>query len=119
MEARTLALIINALTLLGILELIRRQKMTFKYAVSWLAASIFAIVLSIKTDWLYAIAAWAGFALPSNFIFFLLLVFAIGLGILLTLYINEQNSRTEALAQAIAKLDYRLEQLIKKSAKES
>ena len=61
--------------------------------------------------WLKTLAQWAGFTLPSNFVFFLLLIFVIFFSFLLTIHINEQNSRTESLAQAIAKLDYRLKKL--------
>jgi hypothetical protein len=64
-------------------------------------------------DWLKDLASWAGFTLPSNFIFFLLLIFVIFFSLLLTIHINEQNSRAEALAQAIAKLDYRLKKFEK------
>jgi hypothetical protein len=34
---------------------------------------------------------------------------------LLTIHINEQNSRTESLAQAMAKLDYRLKKIERES----
>jgi len=99
--------------LLFVLNLIRREKMSFKYALTWLAASSLALLFSVQETWLQAISKWAGFTLPSNFIFFLLLLFVLLLGLLLTLYINEQNSRTETLAQTLARLDFRLKKLEK------
>jgi len=117
MQAKTFALVMTALVLFFVINRIRHQKMSFKYALVWLLLSFFTILFSIKDAWLQAISKWAGFALPSNFVFFLLLIFVIFFSLLLTLYINEQNSRTEALAQAIAKLDYRLKKLEKEDEK--
>ncbi len=119
MQAKTFALIMTALILFFVLNLIRRQKMSFKYAVVWLLSSSLTILFSIQDTWLQTISKWAGFVLPSNFVFFLLLIFVILFSLLLTLYINEQNSRTEALAQAIAKLDYRLKKLEKNGEKKT
>jgi len=45
------------------------------------------------------------------FVFFLLLMFFICLSLLLTLYVNEQNSRTETLAQQVAILDHHVRKL--------
>jgi hypothetical protein len=117
MQAKTFALVMTALILFFVINLIRRQKMSFKYALAWLLSSSLTILFSIQDSWLQAISKWAGFALPSNFVFFLLLIFVILFSLLLTLYINEQNSRTEALAQTLAKLDYRLKKIEKESEK--
>ncbi len=116
MQAKTFALVMTALILFFVINLIRRQKMSFKYALAWLLSSSLTILFTVQDSWLHAISKWAGFALPSNFVFFLLLIFVILFSLLLTLHINEQNSRAEALAQAIAKLDYRLKKLEKKEA---
>lgn len=113
MHPKIFALIMISLILVLVVDRIRCQKMTFKYALAWLALSALAFLFTIQGSWLDSLARWAGFALPSNFIFFLLLVFVILLSLLLTIYINEQNSRAESLAQAIARLDYRLKKLEK------
>jgi len=117
MQARTFALVMTSLILFFVINLIRRQKMSFKYALAWLLSTSLTILFTIQDAWLQAISKWAGFALPSNFVFFLLLIFVILFSLLLTLHINEQNSRSEALAQAIAKLDYRLKKLEKEDEK--
>lgn len=117
MHPRTFAVVITSAILIFVLNLIRREKMSFKYALTWLLASSLALLFSIKEKWLQTISEWAGFTLPSNFIFFLLLLFVLLFSLLLTLYINEQNSRTEALAQAIAKLDLQLKKLEKSKEK--
>lgn len=118
MHPKTFSILMACLILISVIDLIRRQKMTFKYAITWLAASSLVLFFTIQDHLLYRLAEWAGFALPSNFIFFLLLIFVIFFSLLLTLHINEQNSRTESLAQAIAKLDYRLKKFEKEGPSE-
>lgn len=113
MHPKIFALIMTSFILISVINLIRRQKMTFKYALAWLASSVLVIIFTIQDQWIRALADWAGFTLTSNFIFFLLLIFVIFFSLLLTIHINEQNSRTESLAQAIAKLDHRLKKLEK------
>ncbi len=114
MQPKIFALIMACVILISVVDLIRRQKMTFKYALAWLAAAGVVLFFTVQDAWLNHLAKWAGFALPSNFIFFLLLVFVIFFSLLLTIHINEQNSRAESLAQAIAKLDLRLKKFEQK-----
>ena len=118
MYPKTFALIMTSLILVLVIDRIRRQKMTFKYALAWLVSSSLVLFFTIQDAWLVELSRWAGFALPSNFIFFLLLLFVIFFSLLLTIHINEQNSRTESLAQAIAKLDYRLKKFEKEGSNE-
>lgn len=119
MQPKTFAFIMASLILVLVIDRIRRQKMTFKYALAWLVSSFLVFFFTIQDAWLVKLSQWAGFALPSNFIFFLLLVFVIFFSLLLTIHINEQNSRSEALAQAIAKLDYRLKKFEKEGTDSS
>lgn len=97
--------------LIFVVELIRREKMTFKYALTWLAICLTAIPFAVSDRVLYGVTYFAGFSLPSNFIFFLFLIFGVFLCLLLTLYANEQNKRSEILGQSIAILESRLRQL--------
>ena len=113
MDPKIFALITTSVILILVINLIRRQKMTFKYALAWLVSSALVILFTVQDHWIMALSDWAGFALTSNFIFFLLLIFVIFFSLLLTIHINEQNSRTESLAQAIAKLDHRLKKIEK------
>ena len=105
-------LVASALAILFfVIELIRRQKMTFKYSLFWLASCLAVLFFAWRDQFLIALSQWAGFVLPSNFIFFLLLVFFILLSLFLTLYVNEENNRSETLAQAIALLEHKLNKL--------
>ena len=117
MSPKTFAILSSIAILLFVIELIRRQKMTFKYSLSWLGISMAALFFSFYDESLYWLSRMAGFALPSNFIFFLLLVFFFILCLLLTLYINEQHTRSEILAQSIAMLEFEIQKLRGESGK--
>ncbi len=113
MPAKTFAMVISIIIFLFVVELIRRQKMTFKYSTFWLGTCILVLFFAFNEHLLTKISQMAGFKLLSNFIFFFLLVFFIFLSLLLTIYINEQNSRSETLAQSIGLLEYKLKQFEK------
>ena len=110
MQIKLFAVFCSLTVLLSVIELIRRRKMTFKYSVTWLFIPTLALVFTFYDDLLYKLSKLAGFSLPSNFIFFLFLVFFIYVCLVLTVYVNEQNNRSETLAQSIAVLEYKLKQ---------
>ena len=111
MHAKVFAIGSSVAILLIVIELIRRQKMTFKYSVVWLLTCILALYFSLSETPVQILSSFAGFRLPSNFIFFLLSCFVTLLSLLLTIYVNEQNSRSEVLAQSLAKLEYKIQKL--------
>lgn len=111
MNAKSFAIIVSCLIVLFIIELIRRQKMTFKYSLFWLSASLLTLFFASYDRLLGKLASMAGFQLVSNFVFFLFLAFVCVLCLFLTVYINEENSRTESLAQSLGILDMKVKKL--------
>ncbi len=119
MQAKHFAILIAAAIFLFVVDLIRRQKMTFRYSLFWLTSCIAVILISIWDGVLRQLAHAVGFKLTSNFVFFLLLAFFTGVTLMLTIYINEQNERTQSLAQTISALQYKIQKLEdKKKAKD-
>ncbi len=118
MQSKYFAMLVAGAIFLFVLDLIRRQKMNFRYSVFWLSACVAVIIFGVWNGLLLKISRLAGFELPSNFIFFLLLAFFTVLSLMLTLYINEQNDRTQHLAQSISALQYRIKLLEKKPGEE-
>lgn len=114
MQAKTFAMITALVILMIVIEAIRRQKMTFKYSIFWLSSCLLVAVFAVDDRLLGRLSTFAGFSLPSNFVFFLVMSFFMVLSLLLTVYVNEQNSRTETLSQTIAILDYKIQTLEKK-----
>ena len=97
--------------LLLIIELCRRGRLTFKYAAGWIFFALLGIAGAVFDRALVAVSRGCGFILPSNFIFFALLVFFIIASLFLTTFLCEQNKRNDLMAQKIAILQAELEEL--------
>jgi len=96
-----------------VLELARRGKLTFKYAIGWIAISLLGIIFIIFDQLLAAVSAWFGFTLPSNFIFFTLFCFFMFLSLFLTIFLCQQNNRNDTMAQEIGLLKLEIARLKK------
>jgi len=108
MSAKTLAVIVSALVLLFVLELVRRDRLTFKYGGGWIFVSLLAVFFSIFDELLVGIAVQMGFELPSNFIFFTLLCVFVFLSLLLTVFLCQQENRNNIMAQKLGIIESEL-----------
>jgi hypothetical protein len=104
----------SAFIFLVVIEFVRREKMTFKYAFVWLGVSLAALVCAVFEAIPFAVARFFGFELTSNFVFFTLLSAFVLLTLLLTVFLCQQNSRNDAIAQKLAYLEFEIEELKKK-----
>ena len=111
---RGIAIALAVMVIGVVLELVRREKLTFKYAFGWLTAGVVALFFAVFDHCLFQLAYVLGFQLPSNFIFFALLTILVFLSLLMTLFLCQQNARNDALAQKLALLELELDQLKKK-----
>jgi hypothetical protein len=111
MNIKLLAVVISSGIFFSVIELIRREKMSFKYAMSWLLASALAIMFSIFDNLLFKFAQLMGFTLPSNFIFFLIGVMLVLLSLILTVYLYQQTNRIELIAQKLSLIEIELSRL--------
>ncbi len=113
MGIRTVAFLLSLLLFLFIVELVRREKLTFKYAFAWLCFSAIGGMIALEPGWIFRLARYLGFELPSNFIFFGLMGMFIFLSLLLTVFLCQQNKRNDRMAQKIALLDQQLRSMKK------
>ena len=113
MSIQILAIVIAVIIFLFVLDLVRRRRLTFKYALGWLFVSGAAVFFAIFKTLLFNCAVFLGFELPSNFIFFALLCGFVFLSLLLTVFLCQQNERNDAMAQKIAILEFELKELKK------
>ncbi|NLE65759.1 MAG: DUF2304 domain-containing protein [Elusimicrobia bacterium] len=111
MDIRILELSVSLVVLLFVVELVRREKLTFKYAFSWLFFSLVGVVCSLFPSIPARVAYALGFEVPSNFIFFGLLVMFVFLSLLLTIFLCQQNRRNDLMAQRIGLLEAALKDL--------
>ena len=114
MNIHVVATVVSVAIFAFVIELVRRRRLTFKYAVAWLLVSGGAIFFAVFYKFLFACAAFLGFELPSNFIFFTLFCVFVTLSLLLTVFLCQQNIRNDLMAQKIALLEFELKELKKK-----
>ena len=104
-NTKFLAIGLSCLILVLVIELVRREKLTFKYAAGWLVASCLAIFLTVFDRLLFVLAQGLGFQLTSNFVF---------LSLLLNIFLYQQDRRNMIMAQKMAGLEYELNELKKR-----
>ena len=97
--------------LLVVLELVRRRSLLERYALLWLAAAVFLLILAAWRDLLERVADVVGIAYAPNALFFL--AFAAILVVLLhfSIAVSRLADQAKILAQREAMLDERLRRL--------
>lgn len=105
MSVRFLSILLAVVFFLIVIDLVRREKLTFKYAAGWLGVTILGILLAVFDKFLSGFAAKLGFQLVSNFIFFTVSCGLVFLSLVLTIFLCQQNSRNDRMAQKIGLLE--------------
>ena len=108
MTIQALAVLLSLLIFGVVIDLVRRHKLTFKYALAWLLVSFLGVVCSVFKGLIFRLSAALGFEVPSNFIFFTLFCVFIFVSLLLTVFLCQLNSRNDRMAQKIALLETEL-----------
>jgi len=111
---KILVCLVALLLLALVIELIRREKLTFKYAIGWIFVLVLTIVLAIFEKLLVNVSQWFGFQVTSNFIFFTMLGVFVFLCLLMTVFLCQQDTRNRLMAQKIGMLEFELKELQKK-----
>ena len=111
MGIRILEFFLSLSVLLFVLELVRREKLTFKYAFAWIFFLLIGVIFALLPIIPYKISKLLGFELPSNFIFFSLLGMFVFLSLLLTVFLCQQNRRNDRMAQKIGLLEQEINTL--------
>lgn len=117
MNTKYLVFILFLSLLVFVLELVRREKLTFKYAFGWILLSLAGMILTIFHSLLYSFSYLLGFELPSNFIFFSGVVAGIFVTLFLTIFLCQQNSRNDRIAQKLGLLEQAIERLSEEVSK--
>ena len=111
MSVKFLSITLSVFILAFIVELARREKLTFKYSFSWILVTVVAIFFACFDSALYSLAAFLGFQLPSNFIFFAVMCGFVFLSLLLTIFLCQQNRRNDKIVQRIGILEQEIKEL--------
>ncbi len=110
-----LAIGINIVILISVVELIRRNRLKEKYSLLWLFATVVMLWFSISRKSLFALSAAIGIKYPPSLIFLFGLLFLIIINIHLTSVISRLTEQNKNLSQEIAILNERLERIEEKN----
>jgi hypothetical protein len=116
MIEKYLVLILAGIVLFSALELLRREKLTFKYAFGWIMIALLVVVLTVFDGLLYKIASLFGFELRSDFVLFIFLSAFVFLTLMMTLFLCQQNSHNDTIAQKLGILEFEIKKLREKMA---
>jgi hypothetical protein len=107
-KAQIIALVVTFAIFLFVLDLVRRRRLSERYALIWMLAALALLVLSIWTGGLDAIADVMGIQEPANAIF--IIAFAVGFLLLLNFSVasSRLSEETKVLAQEVARLEQEL-----------
>ena len=94
-----------------VVELVRRRRLRVEYSILWLLAGGFLIGLSVFRDVLDRFGQFVGVAYAPAAIFLAALVFGVLLSVHLTTVITKLADQNVKLAQRIALLESRIEEL--------
>ena len=102
MTPTVLATITSILTLVFIIDLLRRGVLKEKYAALWLAVAGTALILSLFPGILQWLTRVLGVELPANLLFFATIVLLILVAVQLSYELSRHEARIRRLAEEIA-----------------
>lgn len=97
-----IALVGSVLILAGIVELLRRRQLKEKYAVLWLIVGLVLVVFTAFPALLTRISSALGVAVPTNLLFFVAILFLVGVVLHLSWEASRLETETRKLAEDVA-----------------
>lgn len=102
MTATILAIVTSLVTLVFIIDLLRRGVLKEKYAALWLIVAGTALVLSIFPGVLRAITNLLGVEVPANLLFFITIVVLVLVAVQLSYELSRHEAQIRRLAEEVA-----------------
>ncbi|MGN0248381.1 MAG: DUF2304 domain-containing protein [Lachnospiraceae bacterium] len=106
------------IALIVIINMIRRRGLELKYALSWMIAIFFVLVLDCFPVLLAKLSRVLGIWAPVNMIFFLGFCFSLVIIFILTIVVSRMSERIKKLSQTLAIHEELLEKLQNKEEDE-
>lgn len=104
------ALVGSVLVLAGIVELLRRRQLGEKYAVLWLVVGIILLIFTVFPGLLTGLSNALGVAVPTNMMFFIGILFLVGVVLHLSWEVSRLENETRKLAEDLAILQLEVAQ---------
>ena len=103
--------VIGVLTLLFMLELLRRRQLREKYAVLWLAVALAVLLLGVFPGLLDGVADTLGVYDPPNLLLFVAVVVLLLVCVHLSWEVSRLEDETRVLAEEVALLNFEVSRL--------
>ena len=111
LRAQVIAVVGCVLLFLSVLELVRRRRLKEEYSILWMVVSFGMGLLAAWGDLLLAITRLVGAYSANSVIFFSAILFLMGLVLHLTVRTSGLTEQNKDLAQEVALLSRRIEEL--------
>ena len=102
MTATILAIVTSLITLVFIIDLLRRGVLKEKYAALWLILAGTALLLSVFPGLLRAITDLLGVEVPANLLFFVTIVVLVLVAVQLSYELSRHEAQIRRLAEEVA-----------------
>ncbi len=99
---RIVLLIASILFLAFVLLRVRRGRYLLKYSLIWIVLSLVGVVCAIFPEWLYDVAHFLGFNVPSNFVYFALIGVLLIANLILCGVLSRQEVMLKSLVQELS-----------------
>jgi hypothetical protein len=110
-KLQIISIVVSSALLLVILELVRRRRLSERYALLWLGSALVLLVLSAWSDLLNRVADLVGVATPTNMLFAVAFGFVLLLLLHFSVTVSRLSEENKLLAQEAARLDQELRSL--------
>ena len=102
MTATILAIVTSLVTLIFIIDLLRRGVLKEKYAALWLIVAGTAFILSVFPGVLRAVTDLLGVEIPANLLFFVTIVVLVLVSVQLSYELSRHEAQIRRLAEEVA-----------------
>lgn len=107
-QLRVLIIILALITLMGIINMIKKEKLELKYVLLWILGTFCIISMAIFPVTIDYVAYLLNIATPINALFFLGICFILIILFSLTVAQSRNSKKIKNLAQKIALLEYEI-----------
>ena len=94
-----------------VIELIRRNRLSERYALLWLLATIVMLVFSFTRGLLHKVASLVGVHYPPSLIFIIAFFFLVVINIHFSMFITRLSRQNKTLAQELALLKEKIDRI--------
>ena len=101
-RVQVVAFTVSLVLLLGVLELVRRRKLTEEYSFLWIVCSLALLFLSVRRDLLEASAHWLGVYYPPMVLLMLLILMVFVASLCFSVIVSRQRQQIERLIEETA-----------------